>query len=225
MEALGGPRERITATTASELSGDMAFSHPLCVAIEVHGDGPVMPAAPGLEDDWFENDGQITKRPIRALTLSALAPRPGEHLWDVGGGSGSVAIEWLLAHPSLCATSVEIDASRAEQIRRNAERLGADRLNVVTGAAPDALDSLDSPDAVFVGGGLTVELLSRLADLAKGARIVANGVTLEAETLLADAQTRFGGDLMRIEISNSTPLGAKRGWRAAYPIVQWRGTL
>ncbi|MFX5926231.1 cobalamin biosynthesis bifunctional protein CbiET, partial [Acinetobacter baumannii] len=77
------------------------------------------PRASGLPDTLFDHDGQITKRPIRALTLSALAPRPGETLWDIGAGSGSIAIEWLLAHPANRALAVEADAARAERARAN----------------------------------------------------------------------------------------------------------
>ena len=223
MEALGGPRERITAAPARDLPDGLA--HPLCVAIEVRGTGAPLPQAGGLPDDWFDHDGQITKRPVRALTLSALAPRAGEHLWDIGGGSGSIAIEWLLAHPRTSATSIEANATRAGRITDNAARLGVDRLNVVTGRAPDALDGLARPDAIFIGGGLSSELLTQLTQLAPGARLVANAVTLESEALLAEAQSRMGGELMRIELARATPLGTRRGWSSSYPIVQWSVTL
>ncbi len=226
LEALGGPRERITHTTAQALSGDTEFSHPVCAAIAVQGMGDALPLTSGRSNDWFENDGQITKPPVRALTLSALAPRPFEHLWDIGGGSGSIAIEWLLAHPTLRATSVEPRADRADRVRKNAETLGVDRLTVVTGPAPDALDGQPKPDVVFVGGGLGSDLLDWLAtNLPKGTRLVANAVTLETEALLALAQAQHGGELMRIEIAHAAPLGPKRGWKAAYPIVQWSVTL
>lgn len=225
LEALGGPRERITRATAQDLPGT-AFAHPVAVAVEVAGGGAVLPLAPGRPDGWFESDGQITKAPVRALTLAALAPRPFEHLWDIGGGSGSIAIEWLLAHPSLTATSIERREDRAARIRGNAERLGADRLEVVTGAAPGALAGLPAPDAVFVGGGLGRDLLDWLgARLRPGTRLVANAVSLETEALLIDAQARSGGDLLRLELCRSAPLGSRRGWKAAYPIVQWSVTL
>lgn len=159
---------------------------------------------------------------MRALTLSALAPRPFDHLWDIGGGSGSIAIEWLLCDPSLSASSVEPRADRAQRIAQNAARLGQDRLRVITGAAPQVLEGLAPPDAVFVGGGLNPALLSWLtANLPSGTRLVANAVTLETETLLVGAQTTYGGDLLRIELSRSKPLGTRRGWSASYPIVQW----
>lgn len=162
---------------------------------------------------------------MRALTLSALAPKPGEHLWDIGGGSGSIAIEWLLTHPSQKATAIEIDPVRAERITANALDFGVS-LNVVTGAAPEALEGLDHPDAVFIGGGISAEMLTWLwTNLPAGTRMVANGVTLEAEMLLALWHADKGGQLMRFEVSESKPLGRKRGWKASYPIVQWSVTL
>lgn len=173
----------------------------------------------------FANDGQITKRPIRALTLSALAPKFGEHLWDLGAGSGSIAIEWLLSHPSVSATAVEAHPERADRARQNAVALGADRLQVVTGKSIHVLADLPVPDVVFVGGGLTQELLDALWDtIPAGCRLVANAVTLESEVIVANAHASKGGELMRIEIANSKPLGTKRGWASAYPIVQWSVT-
>ncbi len=236
MEALGGPRERVTEARAEALAGGAeqggteqrgaGFAHPVAAALEVAGDGATLPWTAGRPDALFDHDGQISKRPIRALTLSALAPRPGERLWDIGGGSGSVAIEWLLAHPATQAVSVERRPDRAARIRANAARLGADRLAVVEGTAPEALEGLPPPDAVFVGGGLSAGLLDALERLApRGTRIVANAVTLESEALLAAAHTRLGGALLRIELAEAGPLGALRGWRAAYPVVQWSAAL
>lgn len=224
LEALGGPREVCTETTASTLP-DHSFAHPVCLAFTVAGQGDALPKTAGLPDHVFDNDGQITKRPIRALTLSALAPRPFETLWDIGGGSGSVAIEWLLAHPTTQAISVEQDKDRAIRIAENAATLGVDRLLVVTGTAPAALEGLAVPDVIFVGGGLSDALLTRLHSAFSGTRLVANGVTLEAEGLLAGWQAKIGGDLMRIDIAQAQPLGSKRGWRASFPIVQWSVTL
>ncbi len=225
MESLGGPRERITCHRADALPQDAPFAPLLCVGVEVTGTGAPLPLASGRPDAFFEHDGQITKRPIRALTLSALAPRPGEHLWDIGGGSGSIGIEWLLTHLSLRATAIEADEARAARITRNAAALGVERLRVIMGKAPSALDGLERPDAVFIGGGLTAELLDHLSQLGSGIRLVANAVTLEAEALVMDSQARLGGTLLRIETAQAAPLGRKRGWRAAYPIVQWSVTL
>ena len=225
LEALGGPRERITAVKANALP-DRDFHHPVCAAIEIVGDGAALPLASGRPDDWFASDGQMTKRPVRALTLSALAPRPFEHLWDIGGGSGSIGIEWLLSHPTLRCTTIEPLDSRATNIRANADRLGVDRLTVVTGQAPEALTDLPAPDAVFVGGGLSNMLLDYLVkSLPTGTRLVANAVTLETEALLIQAHAQHGGELLRVELASASPLGPKRGWKAAYPIVQWSVTL
>ena len=224
MEALGGPRECISTLPVRDI-GDRAFEHPVCVAAQVTGTGQSMPKTSGLADDWFDHDGQITKSPVRALTLSALAPRRDEHLWDIGGGSGSVAIEWLLADPTTRATSVEAEPERAKRIEMNAARLGVDRLKVVAGQAPDVLHDLPAPDAVFVGGGLSDDMLAFLQGLPSGTRLVSNAVTLETEALLTAAHAKHGGTLLRIELAHSAPLGAKRGWRASYPIVQWSVTL
>lgn len=220
LEALGGPRERIV--TAPE---GAPYAAPVAAAIEVRGAGDPLPLAPGRPDAFFDHDGQITKRPVRALTLSALAPRAGERLWDIGGGSGAVALEWLLCHPSLCAAAVEVRPDRAARIRRNADRLGQDRLTVVEGRAPEALDGLPRPDAIFVGGGLTGPLVGRLAALAPGARLVANAVTLETESLLLSLQERRGGDLLRLQTARPEPIGRLRGWAAAWPVLQWSVTL
>lgn len=222
MEALGGPRERVRGVDAKGYGLD-DVGHPVCVALEVAGSGTVLPLASGRPDDWFSHDGQITKRPVRALTLSALAPRPGEHLWDIGAGSGSIAIEWLLAHPTLTATAVEAVPERAVRISHNAAAFGlTPRLNVLTARAPEGLDAAEAPQAIFVGGGLTPELLDRLwARMPAGCRLVANAVTLETEALLARSQGEKGGTLLRFELAKAGPLGRRRGWKSAYPVVQW----
>lgn len=225
LEALGGPRERIRQTTAAALAfSDIA--HPVAVGITFAGDGMAVPRASGLPDAWFEHDGQITKRPVRALTLSALAPKPGETLWDIGAGSGSIGIEWLLSHPSTKAIAFESDPVRADRIHTNAAALGVDRLHIVEGRAPDALQDQAEPDAVFIGGGLSEAMLHSLwKALPTGTRLVANAVTLESETLLAGWHAAKGGTLMRIELSDAAPLGTRRGWRASYPVVQWSVVL
>lgn len=225
LESLGGPRARRCDILANDQI-TTEFAHPVCVAIEIDGTGDAVPLASGRPDALFDSDGTMTKRPVRALTLSALAPRPTEHLWDIGGGSGSIAIEWLLSDPSLTAITIEPNAERAARITANAAALGMDRLQVVHGFAPDGLKNLVLPDTVFVGGGLSADLLDWLeCTLPSGTRMVANAVTLESEVLLIQAQARLGGDLLRIELSRSTPLGAKHGWKASYPIVQWSVTL
>jgi precorrin-6Y C5,15-methyltransferase (decarboxylating) len=225
MEALGGPRERIRHCAASAFAlSDVR--HPVAMAIEVAGSGSVLHGASGQADDFFDHDGQITKRPLRAVTLSALAPKPGERLWDIGAGSGSIALEWLMTDPSTEAVAIEARADRARRIRENADRLGQDRLQVVEGEAPSVLDGLPVPQAVFVGGGLTRETLAWLeTHLPEGTRLVANAVTLETEGLLVEAGSRLGGTLTRLELSEVQPLGRFRGWKAAYPVVQWSVTL
>lgn len=217
MEVLGGPCERVRV-----FAPDMGpVESPVLVAITASG-GPALPCAPGLADAMFEHDGQITKRAVRALTLSALAPVAGELLWDIGAGSGSVSIEWLLAHPSMRAIAVEANPARADRITRNALALGADRLRLVQGSAPAVLGDLPLPDVVFIGGGVTQEMLDWLwGRLAARTRLVANAVTLEGEAMFALWQSRVGGSLMRIDLAEAAPLGTRRGWRASMPVVQW----
>ncbi|MBF9051946.1 precorrin-6y C5,15-methyltransferase (decarboxylating) subunit CbiE [Roseobacter sp. HKCCD9010] len=225
LEALGGPRERLTKAKAEALP-DTSFAHPVAVAVSVAGPGGTISATHGIDDSFFETDGQITKRPIRALALSALAPKPFETLWDIGGGSGSIAIEWLLAHPTTEALSIEPRLDRAARIRANSERLGVDRLRVIEGSAPEDLDGMPPPHAVFIGGGLSEALLTDLTTrLSPGTRLVAHAVTLESEALLSTWSERLGGNLMRIALSDAAALGIKRGWKAAYPVVQWRVVL
>ena len=148
--------------------------------------------------------------------------RPGALLWDVGAGAGSVAIEWLRAHPLTEAVAVEADPVRAERIVRNAARLGAPRLRVVTGRAPDALPALPQPDAVFVGGGATHDVVARCLDaLAPGGRLVAHGVTLETEQLLVSSYERLGGELTRIAVEHAAPIGGRTGWTPLRTVTQW----
>lgn len=225
LEALGGPKARARTTTADAL--DFAdIAHPVAVGVEFAGDGRVVPLCSGLPDDLFAHDGQITKRPVRALALSALAPRGGELLWDIGAGSGSIAIEWLLAHPAMRAVAVEGDPARAARARGNAMALGVDHLRVIEGRAPACLPDGPAPDAVFIGGGLSQALLDALWQrLPAGTRLVAHAVTLESEALLARAHGERGGALLRIDLADAAPLGRRHGWRARYPVVQWSVTV
>lgn len=223
---LGGPEESSHQGLA-EQSGYWSEwpnrpSGPSITAVELAG-APGLPETPGLPDDAYWHDGQLTKRHVRAITLASLAPRPGEQLWDVGGGSGSVAIEWLRAHPTTTAVTVERDETRVERITRNAARLGVPRLRVVTGTAPDALAGLPAPDAVFVGGGLTADGVvdACWSALREGGRLVANAVTLESQAEVTRLAARHGGELVRIEIAGTTPVGGFTGWRPAMPVVQW----
>jgi precorrin-6B C5,15-methyltransferase / cobalt-precorrin-6B C5,C15-methyltransferase len=222
LECLGGPRERIRTAMAQAMPLT-DITAPVAVAINAVGKG--LPRASGLPDHLFDHDGQITKRPVRALTLSALAPRAGETLWDIGAGSGSIGIEWLLAGAARCH-AVEADAGRATRAQTNADRLGVGhRYTLHPHRAPDGLETLPPPDAVFIGGGASGAMLTRLWDiLPPGTRLVVNAVTLETEALLLDWSAKHGGDLIRIELAEASPLGTKRGWRSALPIVQWSVT-
>ncbi|MGH1574424.1 precorrin-6y C5,15-methyltransferase (decarboxylating) subunit CbiE [Methylobacterium sp. P31] len=222
LEAMGGPRETVRAARADAFNLE-AIGPLNTVAIAVAGAGRALPLAPGLDDCLFENDGQLTKAEIRALTLAALRPHPGLHLWDIGAGAGSIAIEWMLRHPSLRATAIEARAERAERIRRNAEALGAPDLTIVAGAAPAALVDLPAPDAVFIGGGVSEPglLAAALAALRPGGRCVANAVTLQGEAALLAAFADRGGTLRRFSVDRASPVGGLHGWRPAMPVTQW----
>ncbi len=227
LEALGGPREGLRTALADAF--DLATIDPLnTMAIEVvaGAQARIIPRAPGLADSLFEHDGQITKREVRALTLSALAPRRGERLWDIGAGTGSVAIEWMLADSSLRAIAVEAHAERAARIARNAAALGVPGLDVVHGAAPAALAGLAPPDAIFIGGGASeAGVLERCIEVLRpGGRLVINAVTLATEALLIRRHAELRGELIRIAIARAEPLGGKSGWRPAMPITQWAWT-
>ncbi|MFC8720164.1 precorrin-6y C5,15-methyltransferase (decarboxylating) subunit CbiE [Kitasatospora sp. NPDC057198] len=232
LEQLGGPAEAVREGVAAHWS--LPPGDPLNVLAvdcipdpDVPVDAPRPQLVPGLRDELFESDGQLTKRHVRAATLAALGPAPGELLWDVGGGSGSIGVEWLRAHRSCRAVSVERDAVRAERIVRNAAALGVPRLRVVRGAAPAALAGLVAelgcPDAVFVGGGLTVPgvLEACWAALGPGGRLVANTVTLESEALLTQWYRRHGGELVKLAVAHAVPVGGFTGWRQAMPVTQW----
>ena len=178
---------------------------------------------PGLPDDVFENDGQLTKRDLRASALARLAPTPGEHLWDVGAGAGSVGIEWMRTHPTCTTTAIEASPERAARIARNASRLGVPGLTVVEGRAPDALADLPAPDAIFIGGGATRPgvLDTCLAALRPGGRLVVHGVTLETEQVLARQHAERGGELTRISVESVDSIGTFRGWAPQRTVVQW----
>jgi len=180
----------------------------------------------GLPDDAFEHDGQLTRRDLRASALARLAPSPGQHLWDVGAGAGSIGVEWMRAHPTCRTTSVESHPDRAARIARNARRLGVPDLTVVEGRAPDALAGLAPPDAVFIGGGATRPgvLDACLKALSPGGRLVVHGVTLETEGLLADAHRTRGGELTRIAVETTAPVGTFTGWTPARTVTQWSWT-
>ena len=225
LEALGGSVRAHPPRAPPDFDlGAVDALNTVAIEVEAAADARVLARAPGLADALFEHDGQITKREIRAVTLSALAPRRGELLWDIGAGSGSVAIEWMLADPSLRAIAIERRADRAARIRRNAAAFGVPGLEVVEEAAPDALAGLPTPDAIFVGGGASDAgvLDAATRALRPGGRLVANAVTLESEALLLARHAALGGELIRIAMSRAEPVGGKTGWRPAMPVTQWR---
>jgi len=227
MEALGGVNQRIRSVIARNF--DLVDLNDLnVVAIEVAAavDARILPRAAGLPDTLFEHDGQITKREIRAVVLSSLAPRRGELLWDVGAGAGSVAVEWMLADTSLQAIAIEANAERAARIRRNARACGVPGLGVVEANAPQAFAGLAPPDAVFIGGGGSEMgvLDGAMAALKPGGRLVANAVTLEMEAVLIGRYETLGGELVRLSVARAAPVGTMTGWKPAMPVTQWAWT-
>jgi precorrin-6Y C5,15-methyltransferase (decarboxylating) len=225
LESMGGARERVITTTASEFR--LETLQPLnVVGIEVRAaaGARVIPLVCGLNDDLFEHDGQITKREIRAITLSALAPRAGELLWDVGCGSGSISIEWLMSHDANLAIGIESNGERAHRAARNALALGTPHLQIVQGTAPDALKDLPTPDAIFLGGGASIPELIESAwqALRSGGRLVANAVAVETASSLLEAQRKFGGTLSRYSLEHLEPLGRFHAFRPAFAVTQWR---
>lgn len=220
---LGGPEETRREATAAAWSGDGPRLHVLALELA----GPLVGSwTAGLPDEAFEHDGQLTKRDLRASALARLAPQPGQLLWDVGAGAGSVGIEWMRAHPTCRTVAVETRADRAERVARNAGALGVPALEVVTGPAPRALADLPAPDAVFVGGGATLPGLLDLCRerLRPGGRLVVHGVTLETETLLAGAYAAHGGELTRLSVEHAAPIGSFTGWTPARAVTQWTWT-
>jgi precorrin-6Y C5,15-methyltransferase (decarboxylating) len=225
LEALGGPRERVRTARASDFAlADVDDLNTVAISLPADAVATAPGLATGLDDDLFESDGQLTKREIRAVTLSALAPQAGELLWDIGLGAGSIAIEWLLRHPAMRAIGIEERAERAERAARNAAALGTPDLRLVTGRAPEALAGLPAPDAVFIGGGMAEAGVFEAAwtALKPGGRLVANAVSLRTEQRLLELFHGFGGDLMRLDVARARPLGKEIGWEPARPVVQWR---
>jgi precorrin-6Y C5,15-methyltransferase (decarboxylating) len=224
LEALGGTNERVRTTPAAGFDlSDIAALNTVAIDVEAAPDARVIAYSSGLDDALYEHDGQITKREIRAITLSSLAPLRGQLLWDIGAGSGSVAIEWMLAHPSMHAVAIEVRADRTARIRRNAAAFGVPGLEVIAGRAPEALQGLATPDAAFVGGGASTPglLEAAIAALHSGGRLVVNAVTLETEAELVARHTTLGGTLTRISISRAEAVGGKTAWRTALPVTQW----
>lgn len=223
---LGGPDETVASETASAWSCPSPVLAVTGVECAADPGAVPLPTTPGLPDDAYESDGQLTKSDVRAVTLARLAPVPGGLLWDVGAGSGSIGIEWMRVHPASRAVAVEASPQRAARIGRNAHRLGVPSLRVVTGHAPEALADLPRPDAVFIGGGLTMPGLPEACwdALPSGGRLVANAVTVESEAVLAEWFGRVGGDLSRIGVQHAEPVGRFTGWKPAMPVTIWSVT-
>ncbi|MDO5620997.1 MAG: precorrin-6Y C5,15-methyltransferase (decarboxylating) subunit CbiT [Paracoccus sp. (in: a-proteobacteria)] len=215
-ESLGGGRERLRQTRAAGY--DLHTEAPVAVAIQAMGGTP-RPVGFGLPDDAFIHHGQITKRAIRAVTLSSLAPLPGQMLWDLGAGSGSISVEWALAGGRVVA--VENRADRAALIAANIQRFGLETVDLrVQDHA--ALDDLPAPDAVFIGGGASAALVAVAWDrLPLGGRLVVNAVTLETQALVMTEQAARGGELLRLDIAQAEPLGRMRGWQAQRTVLHW----
>lgn len=219
--ALGGERETRHEGVAADWSEEVPAFNTLAVEV-IGAPAALHPRVAGLSDDAFTHDGKMTKREIRSITLAKLMPARGEVLWDIGTGCGSVSVEWMRAAPDAMAIGIDDKPKRLEMARENAVALGVPKLRLVDGAAPAALDGLPSPDAIFIGGGLTHELAVRCRDaLGPNGRLVANAVTLGSEAILLGLHQEFGGELIRLQVARAEPVGPYRGWRAAMPVTQW----
>ncbi|MFJ4138208.1 precorrin-6y C5,15-methyltransferase (decarboxylating) subunit CbiE [Pseudomonas fragi] len=222
LEHLGGPAERRVEASASDWNDPPVAALNL-IAIDCLADASARPLSRigGLPDSAFEHDGQLTKRDVRAVSLARLAPLPGQLLWDVGAGSGSIGIEWMRTWPNCRTLAIEADEGRQQLIERNRDALGVPGLQLIRGKAPQALAGLERPDAIFIGGGVTREgvLDTCWQQLKPGGRLVANAVTLQSEMLLMSWRERHGGELTRIHIAQAQPLGEFDTWRQALPIT------
>lgn len=227
LEHLGGPLERRIDGTADDWQ-DPAIADLNLLAIDCRAslDAPRLSRLAGLPDSAFAHDGQLTKRDVRAMTLARLAPMPGELLWDVGAGSGSIGIEWMRAHPSCRALAIEADAGRQQLIEHNRDTLGVPGLHLIRGSAPQALAGLERPDAIFIGGGVTRDgvLATCWERLKPGGRLVANAVTLQSEMTLMDWRQRHGGELTRIHVAQAQPLGSSTPGARLCPSPCWNCT-
>ncbi|MGF6757053.1 precorrin-6y C5,15-methyltransferase (decarboxylating) subunit CbiE [Paraburkholderia sp. GAS42] len=222
LEHLGGASERrIDARADAWTASEVAALNLVAIECRVSQEAQPLPLTSGLPDEAWLHDGQLTKRDIRAITLARLAPKPGELLWDVGAGCGSIGIEWMRAHPSCRAIAIEAQPERQRFIEHNRDALGVPGLQIVAGKAPDALDGLTAPDAIFIGGGVTVPgvLDTCWAQLRSGGRLVANAVTVQSEAALVAWREQHGGTLTRISVAQAQPLGGFDTWRQALPIT------
>ncbi|MFN4205457.1 MAG: precorrin-6y C5,15-methyltransferase (decarboxylating) subunit CbiE [Agrobacterium albertimagni] len=224
LEHMGSHRERILRMTALEMAETCPHMSDFnTLAIDCAADGPLLAPVPGLPDEAFRHDGQLTKREIRAATLAQLAPFPNALLWDVGAGCGSIAIEWVRSGMGTKAIAIEAKAERLAMIRENAVTLGVPDLDIVEGHAPEVLTGLKRPDVIFVGGGISGEGLFEAcwAALGVGGLLVANAVTIEGEARLAELRGIHGGDLVRIQVARAAPVGRYCGWKSLMPVTMW----
>lgn len=221
-EHMGGPQEKVLEGTATGWQAQTADLN--TIALECHGDAGArrLPLNAGLDDALFDHDGQLTKSEVRAVTLSALAPTPGERLWDVGAGCGSIAIEWMRLHGQNKAIAIEQNDKRRGFIARNGAALGVPDLEILAAKAPEGLEGLARPDAIFIGGGISQKGLLETCfnALPSGGRLVANTVTLEAEREMLHFQARFGGTLTRIAISRQEQVGRLHALKPMAPVLQ-----
>ncbi|RME14911.1 MAG: precorrin-6y C5,15-methyltransferase (decarboxylating) subunit CbiE, partial [Alphaproteobacteria bacterium] len=219
---MGGPNEARFEATAEGWNHEVPAFNTLAVECIAAPDAALLPRVPGLADDLFEHDGTMTKREVRAVTIARLMPMRGALLWDIGTGCGSIAVEWMRAARFTRAIGIEPRADRRAMAAANALALGVPRLELVEGQAPEALDGLEAPDAIFIGGGLSEETFQAAwAALKPLGRLVANAVTLESEAVLAALQKRHGGDLVRLQVSRAEAIGPHTGWRPFRPVTQW----
>lgn len=229
LEHMGGPDERVQVMRADRIAADkprFADFNTLAIACEAQPGVVLLPTVPGLPDDAFEHDGQLTKREVRAVTLSRLGPVPGGLMWDVGAGCGSIGIEWMRAARGARAVAVEANEARRNMTAHNAVTLGTPGLHVVAGTAPDALTDLDMPDAVFIGGGISNDGVFEACweALRPFGRLVANAVTVEGEARLFALQAVHGGELVRLQTSRAEPVGRYLGWKPLMPVTVWSVT-
>jgi precorrin-6B C5,15-methyltransferase / cobalt-precorrin-6B C5,C15-methyltransferase len=224
LERMGGDGERVL-TARADAWRETSCADLNTIAVQLH-DGPGLSRLPGLNDDLYLHDGNITKREVRAVTLAKLSPFPGELLWDIGAGSGSISIEWLRSHRRNRAIAIEQSDSRRSMIAQNAATLGVPFLDIRPGRAPDGLQDWPAPDAIFIGGGILAAGLIKFCwnALRPGGRLVANVVTTEGEAAVSQAFRSYGGDLARLSVHRAEPVGRFHGWYAMMPVTQWSVT-
>lgn len=222
LSSMGGADEQRFDGVAESWAHEVPAFNTLAVECIAAPDAALLPRVPGLADDLFVHDGTMTKQEVRAVTLAKLMPMRGAHLWDIGCGCGSVAVEWMRAARYARATGIEPRADRRAMAAENALALGAPKLNIIAGQAPEALQGLAAPDAVFIGGGLSGAAFNAAWDALRPlGRLVVNAVTLESEAVLLDLRKRHGGELVKLSVQRAQPVGGLTGWKPLMPVTQW----